>query len=370
MLFEQRILVLLERCRTGDCTETERAELARWVGVDPERRAAVEAYSRALDALAAPAGASPDAAAALRRINARIDAEVSAGNRRRFNAPRILRPRDSRVWNAGLATHARRPFDGPALRVAAAIAIVAVSTITGMLLWPRPARTVEYASAPGRRVSVILRDGSHLVLGPSTRLRVAGRHVTLDGEALFTVVHDARHPFEVGTARATVRDVGTTFMVRAYAGDAEHRVAVVEGEVAVGAASLHAHDIAVIDTAGTITVRRGADVAADVSWTQGRLVFDRTPLREVARELGRMYDVDVTIADSSLERKLVKGAFTDESVDDVLRAVTFVVGARYERTGRSVVIRRAVGTTNHQAPARPARDVTASTDSHRRDTQR
>jgi ferric-dicitrate binding protein FerR (iron transport regulator) len=75
---------------------------------------------------------------------------------------------------------------------------------------------------------------------------------------------------------------------------------------------------------------------------QHGLAFKDTPLRDVARELSRVYDVEVTIADPTLADKLVTASFTDAPVDVVLRAVTFTVGAHYERTGRSVVILRGV----------------------------
>jgi ferric-dicitrate binding protein FerR (iron transport regulator) len=245
--------------------------------------------------------------------------------------------------------------------IAAAISVIAVGSLSAWHMgWLTPAQQFrEFASARGSRSTVTLRDGSQLVLGPATRLRVPGdfgrstRTVELDGEALLAVVHDARRPFSVRTAYTTVRDVGTTFVVHAYAGDPVERVAVTEGEVAVAGLALRARDGALVDATGGVTVHHEVDLSSELAWVQGGLAFKRTPLRDVVRELARMYDVDVTIADSTLTDKVITASFRDEPVDVVLGAVAFAVGGHYERTGQSVVIRR--GAAPAVQPGRPTK---------------
>jgi transmembrane sensor len=162
----------------------------------------------------------------------------------------------------------------------------------------------------------------------------------LRGEAYFTVVHDARTPFIVQTAHARVEDIGTVFVVHAYADETEERVAVEQGEVRVGATSLTSRDVAVVDATGALSIRHGADLAPYVAWSQGRLVFDATPFPEVVRQLDRAFDLDITLADSTLARDAVTAAFANESADQVLSAVTQALGASYQRHGRVVVITR------------------------------
>jgi ferric-dicitrate binding protein FerR (iron transport regulator) len=235
--------------------------------------------------------------------------------------------------------------------VAAAALVVAAGVVTVWNVWSpwrRPVAIREFATIAGARSVVTLRDGTRLTLGPATRLRVPSdfgersRTVELDGEAVFAVTHDAKRPFAVRTPRATVRDVGTTFVVRAYAADGVERVAVADGEVAIGGAALQANDAASVDTAGRITIRRGVDVSRDFGWSSGRLEFEDTPLSDVAKEIGRTYGLEVSITDTAIARKLVTASFSDESVDEVLTTVTRVVGAQYSRNGRTVVIRRGV----------------------------
>ena len=317
--------VVLGRYLQGESNPEEVAAVERWIAADPANLATVTALRAAFDR------ATDDAM--WRTISARINP---------------ARPAVPRLWTADERT-SRRPV-WAAARIAAAIVVIAggalVTWRSGILTAPQQFR--EFASAPASRVTVTLRDGTRIVMGPSTHLRVPSdfgastRAVELDGEASFAVVHDAEHPFAVRTARAVVRDIGTTFSVRSYAGDAENRVVVSEGQVALGNVVLGARDLATVDVAGRVAVRHDVDVSRYAAWQQGQLVFDDTPLREVLQELGRTYDLDVTLADSALGGQLITASFTDQSVDEVLGVVTHIAHATYRRNGRTVVI--------HQGP--------------------
>lgn len=225
----------------------------------------------------------------------------------------------------------------------------------------------EFASAPGAVTTIAFRDGTRLVLGPASHLEVPSdfgartRTVRLDGRALFTVVHDVSHPFLVETAHAVVRDVGTTFTIEAYRDDPDATVAVIEGEVALGATALHARDIAVLDSMGHATVSHDIATAPQLAWTQGGLVFQDTPLRTVVRELDREFDVHITIADTALAHVRMTATFAGQSVDEVLDIVTLTVGARYLRTGRTIVIKKKTTSASHDASDSPAPLTTAST---------
>ncbi len=248
----------------------------------------------------------------------------------------------------------------------ALVGVVAAAGIGGSRLVPftraQPVR--EFASALGSRAAITLRDGTRLVLGPGTHLHIpasfgqSDRMVELDGEASFTVVHDERHPFAVRTPRALIRDVGTVFTVRAYRGDPSDRVVVQEGQVLLAACtdrpvaahrpdpstrcpsgSLSRGDIATIDDTATTKVHR-SDVASYFVWVQGGLAFNDALFEDVVRELSRTFGLEISVADSALLSQRVTGEFADVPPDEILNEVTRVVGARYDRAGRRVVIHR------------------------------
>ena len=326
---------MLARYLQGECTSTEAAAVEQWIAADPTHAAEVAALRAAFDRV--------------------TDDALWHGIAERMAEPpvRELRPRTSAPPH-----RISRPYIGLAAALVLAAAGLVVAQRANWFVSTQPFR--DFVSAAGSRVTVTMRDGTQVVLGPLSRLRVPAdfgsttRTVTLDGEALFTVVHDAEHPFTVQTSRTTIRDVGTTFVVHAYGDDASDRIAVSEGEVALPGVSLQARDVAVVDTKGHIDVERNADVGPYVGWIQGTLIFRRTPLRDAAKDVARVYDLDIRIADSTLAGALVTGSFGGQTAEAVLSAMTYVVGAHFERTGRTVVIRRGVVPTQRRGAGKGA----------------
>ena len=354
-------LAALDRYLAGQASAEEDATVEAWAAADPAHAVQLAAFRGAL----APAPVPPPLSATeASRVTASVlsrthrGSALAASERAVVFPPHWPRVGESRTWT--------RMVGG----IAAGLVLTAGAFAAGRLVSRRssvqPFR--EFVSRAGSRTTVVLRDGTQLVLGPGTLLRVPAdfgqstRTVELDGKALFAVVHDARHPFAVRTARVTVRDVGTTFAVSAYTGDAEERVAVAEGQVAVGGAMLSAHDLASITATGAVAIRRGADLAPYFAWAQGRLVFDETPLRDVARDIERAFDLDIVLADSTLAGRPITAALDGGSADEVLDAVARAVDARYERSGRHVVIRQRLGAAGRSGPAARAPLETARAD--------
>lgn len=124
---------------------------------------------------------------------------------------------------------------------------------------------------------------------------------------MFTVARDASRPFIVRTSRAVAIDLGTRFVVRAYADDPVTDIVVAEGSVA----ALPAGPDSVSAAGDSLVLQRGqrARVARDgrmqftarapleeyLDWTEGRLRFNGTPLRDAVRRLERWYDIDIRL---------------------------------------------------------------------------
>ena len=103
-----------------------------------------------------------------------------------------------------------------------------------------------FSTRRGQRADLRLNDGTQIVLGAATTVRIAddfghlARNVYLDGEAYFVVHHDPARPFVVHAGHALVRDVGTRFAVTAYGGATPTQIVVAEGEVGVARVELRA----------------------------------------------------------------------------------------------------------------------------------
>jgi|HubBroStandDraft_2_1064218.scaffolds.fasta_scaffold25846_2 transmembrane sensor len=235
---------------------------------------------------------------------------------------------------------------------AAGLLIVAGAAIAGGLYLLRPVEKV-YATALGGHQTVRLFDGSNIELNTETTLRaiVDARHrmVWLDrGEAFFQIAHDTKHPFIVimGDRRVTV--LGTKFLVRR---DASHlEVAVMEGRVRFdptdggpsSESALLASGDTVVAPANAMLVSRKSsqELAEELGWRRGVLVFDSTTLAEVAIEFNRYNREQLVIAGPTAQRIKIDGTFRANDVAAFARVAQAVLGLHVENRGDQVVVSR------------------------------
>ena len=311
---------LMFRYCGNECTPEDRERFERWLAADARNReffdAVVLGAGRALDA----PGATPPATPVLRVP---------------FNA--LPQPRSTprmTPWRVTAAVAA----------IAALIVVAKLSGVLDRLSIARPGAVAErtITTHPGERAQIDLTDGSRITLASESTVRYPAnmtgtrREVTLTGEAMFVVAHDEVRPFVIRANGALVKDVGTTFDVRAYPGDTHVSVVVVEGSVDLGGAEsaapirrLRRGELGKRDVHGAIELRV-VDPARYIAWTDGQLLFDETPMRDVAAQLARWYGTPVVIADSALSTRDFTGSFNGEALPKVLAVIAAAVQARVE----------------------------------------
>jgi ferric-dicitrate binding protein FerR (iron transport regulator) len=343
---------LLSRYLNGIASAHEEAQVRQWVEAAPENE---EILARLRESWAiagtprAPGAGRYDTAAELERLLGRI----RGPEREPIRFP--LRPA------AVPARQRTRWYASPLLRVAALLAVVIG---TAVLLSPphdaffaAPLRS--YATTAGERTTLRLGDGSRIVLGPASELRLPSRfareqrEVHLRGTAYFEVAPDPDRPFRVHAGGTVTRVLGTRFVVRAYAGDPTVEVGVAEGRVAVRAdatpesraLALSGGQVGQLGPRGAARVLERPSLDPLFGWMQGRLVFRERPLGEVARELERWYGVRFRIPDSQLATRRITLSFQDAPLEEVLEVITASLGAKVERSGQVITL--------HPADAEP-----------------
>jgi len=217
---------------------------------------------------------------------------------------------------------------------------------------------LQTATKPGQLATVTLPDGSTANLAPATTLVATidpadgGTDVQVTGEAFFTVTHSTARPFRVHTEGAAVRVLGTTFSVRHYHTDHHARVVVADGRVALRttrvtrgpvASSSYVLDkgaLGVVDDSGNVQITPNATLDDYIDWTHGELVFHQTLVRDVMLELGRAYDVDMRVNDSTLAAQTLSWRLrmAHRSLSDVLEFLSTVLDAHPVRTGRVITL--------------------------------
>jgi transmembrane sensor len=213
------------------------------------------------------------------------------------------------------------------------------------------------ATGVGALDSLRLPDGTQIVLGPLSSVRIAkgygttSREVDVSGDAYFEVVHDSSKPFVAHALHATVQDIGTKFAVRTDAAEGV-AVSVSEGSVSLqgtnpgrggvggsagGAIVLRPGERGVVRPDGQTMKERAAP--DDMAWLRRQLVFRETPLPEVAASLHRWYGIELRVPDTSLAARHLTATFSGEPPERVLEVIRLVLGADIERRGDTAIVR-------------------------------
>ncbi|WP_461534351.1 FecR family protein [Sinomicrobium sp.] len=181
--------------------------------------------------------------------------------------------------------------------------------------------------------TLILPDGSKLWLNSDSSVKYPEvftgdqRVVELTGEAYFEVTK-AEEEFVVRTKRQDVTVLGTSFNVSAYEDDHFFATTLVEGKVKLshqgendvflapgesGYLDLGAEKPVVVTT---------VDVRNYTSWKDGSFYFERHPLGDILKKMGRWYGVEVKFEEEKLRNVLFTGvARKNEPIEKLLEMI-------------------------------------------------
>jgi ferric-dicitrate binding protein FerR (iron transport regulator) len=192
--------------------------------------------------------------------------------------------------------------------------------------------TQEISSPPGVRTKVILPDGSRVWLNAESTLKFklpfdkTSREIVLSGEAYFDVMKNPNSPFFVQSGKARVKVFGTRFNFKAFEEENNVEVVLEEGKVSLNTGDtpgandliMKPGDRAVFDRTNLQTKLTRGKIDQYLAWHDGKLVFDETPMQEVATQLSRWYGIEVIIEDPGIRKYRITTTFDNESLHQVL----------------------------------------------------
>ena len=200
-----------------------------------------------------------------------------------------------------------------------------------------------YETSIGEHSSVNLPDGTEVVLNTNTHIQVnytgSERYILLSrGEAHFSVAEDNTRPLTVHAGNRLIQAVGTAFNVEISKHNiveiivTEGRVAIVEQtasditdipvnmiRMAQDAPVVSEGEAAILDS-GNAKIRKIApeEIAADLSWREGNLIFQGETLEEAIHEISRYTSVEFEILDERLKAVRVAGLFKAGDINGLL----------------------------------------------------
>jgi ferric-dicitrate binding protein FerR (iron transport regulator) len=232
---------------------------------------------------------------------------------------------------------------------------------------------VNQVSVPfGTPEKKVLPDGTEAWLNAGSRIRYAdnfiqkNRDVYLDGEAYFSVKHDADHPFIVHVGNVTIRALGTKFNVHAYQNESKIEATLISGKILVKIDGKPDQDIILIPNEKLTVINEEFSLPSkkneprkevgfqvqevapmpsvtelpEVAWLQDKLAFQNESFEELAKRMERRYDVHIVFKDSRLGNERLSGIFKNENIQKALNLLQMTTPFRYEFKQDSVYLKR------------------------------
>ena len=330
---------LLHRYQHGECTPAEKRRVEQWyASLGTERQLGLTA---------------DEETALMATVWERISHQTGAAAPAPAGLPGVAcgpGARPEQPWPASLRWAA-------VALLAASTGLVATLSGSNATKWPLPVRaTKQAATAPAAwhvynnpsayQVRIALPDGSAVTLAPTSTLRYrrsangARRVAYLTGAASFDVFHDKDHPFSVFTDNVVTTVLGTSFRVRAYAGQPEVQVQVLTGAVRVSPrAPTRGTEIAslvvlpnqqAVYSPARRQLRREL-VAQPAQLAPQSFVFSDRPVAEVLAALEKAYGVAIVYDAAAVRNCTLNLTLRDEPLFTKLDMLCETLGASYEK---------------------------------------
>lgn len=224
---------------------------------------------------------------------------------------------------------------GGAWKVAAAVTLLFVSVL---LLYSNREYILykKFTTPYSQMQTVSLEDNTEVTLNANSMLKIrrswlsrGSREVWLTGEAFFdvsskTTADGESVEFLVNTNDLQVQVLGTQFSVNTRR--EKTRVVLTEGKVKLGLESseeiyMDPGDMVEFSSSRESLKVQKVDPVTYTSWTENRLTFDGSTLKEIAAFLEDQHGLKITFVDRSLEEEKFRGTFEVDKIDVLLEAI-------------------------------------------------
>lgn len=342
----ERFLELMTKKAAGEATEAELRELEILLQTDNEL---VKRYTILNKYLAEPGyNISSNKDAALQKTLAKLRELADEETDKKAAAPVI-------------AIHADRKRRLPVWKWASVAAAVSIIIVSALFIKKneQPAvigsRLVEKQNAKGIKSTIVLTDGSKIWLNADSKISYPEvfngntREVTLDGEAFFDVAKNPSRPFIIHLANGTVRVLGTSFNIRAYANEKVVETSVATGKVAFipkyesndkkqDTIFLTPENKVRFSLTKNEVITQPTISADDKAWTEGKMIFRATLFKEIATELERSFGKQVVFKEEGIENFRLTGSFQNNTLAEILYYLSKTKTFSYTISDEQIII--------------------------------
>ncbi|HET9057937.1 MAG TPA: FecR domain-containing protein [Chitinophagaceae bacterium] len=238
----------------------------------------------------------------------------------------------------------------------------------------KPASKELYTSN-GTKTNTILPDGSKVWLNSGSKLTYktfnkSQREVTLEGEAYFDIIKDAKRPFIVHTNVIDIKVLGTAFNVKSYDNEKTVEASLIRGLIEVtrvdnpgqkillkpnekitifkkilpanektkkAVPGIEPVNVESVKISG-FTYSKNDNSVIETSWTQNKLAFEEMPFANLALQLERWYGVKIIFTDEKAKNIVFSGSFVNETITEALEALKLNGDFDYKNNNNAIEI--------------------------------
>lgn len=205
---------------------------------------------------------------------------------------------------------------------------------------------LEFRTNSGMTGKIILPDGSTAILNSGSVLRYPSsfakgepRSVSFEGEAYFDIVKNERCPFIINTSsEERIKVYGTTFNLDAYPGK-NVTTTLIDGTVGFAYSDRRGEEHEIILTPNhrlefnpickVLSVKE-TSCLSETAWKDGKLILDKTPLKDILNSISKRYNVDFVITSEDLASITFSGgAMTMNSLEHTLKSLNIASGINW-----------------------------------------
>lgn len=320
---------LIARYLAGEASDSEREELLLWMDNAPENRKYFEGIQFVHDkAVSSHRIVKVDVDKAWQNLSAQMADEVTQ------TTPEIKSiPVYRKTW----------------FRVAASIAFLLGLTLTFVLL-NRQEQTIEtYSLTTTETIQTHSIAGTGITLNRNSSLHLSlkksGREkeIELTGEAFLEVSHSSDTVLIVKAGATFIKDIGTTFNVKAYPDSSTVEVYVESGEVLFYTSdnkgiTLKGGEKGIFDKADKRFYKPDAVDINTIAYKSKLFVFRNTPLSKAIATLNSVYTRSYELANPALGNCTITVTFENESPEAIAEIIAETLGLHVsEQPGKFIL---------------------------------
>ena len=267
-----------------------------------------------------------------------------------FNTDSAWQNVQARIERNGLgktvALRPKKPLYRTFWRAAAGIIVLMSVGLFAYRFFRSPVRSVELVALQKMKADT-LPDGSAVFLNRQTRIEFTSlgkdtHTANLQGEAYFEVNHNAKASLVVEANGTFIKDIGTSFNVKAYPDSATVEVVVDEGEVmfyteANPGVHISAKEKGLYDkkTRRFSLSRPEPNVTA---YKTRFFTFNNDSLSTVVQALNAVYETQIDIGENLKACRLTV-SFNDEKIDEISQIIAETLGLTVSRSGNVILLK-------------------------------